>query len=303
MTTRLRTQITRPAATRVLLACALGIALATAAPTAAAAGAPGGGPRCFGEPATIVGTGDRDVLRGTPGADVVVTFRGFDVVHGLGGADRICTGRGGDELFGEGGRDRLQGGPDGQRFDDDFITSDTLVGGPGDDVLDGGPGLDEDRPGVGDLVTYRGSPFAVRLDLGRGVARVGSSSDTLRSIEDAAGSPQPDRLVGNGRANDLFGLAGRDVVRGLGAFDRPQGGPGDDDVSGGDAYDITFGGPGDDRMDGGPGADEMYGDEGADRMAGAAGNDAVYGDTGRDVADGGPNRDRCRAERVRRCER
>lgn len=270
-------------------------------PPGGAAGAPG----CFGQSATIVGTPGADRISGTNGADVIVTGDGFDQVHGLGGDDRICTGRGGDDLYGEDGRDRLAAGRDGLFPDDDVVTADLLVGGPGDDFLDGGPGLRPERRGLDDQVVYRGSPNPVHLDLSEGVARIGPDQDTLVSVEDVVGSPQADTLVGDGWENDLTGLQGDDVLRGLDGFDRPDGGPGADDAYGGPAYDIMFGESGADRLFSGPGDDEVYGGTEDDRLIGSIGDDALYGEEGQDFADGGAHErfDRCRAEVITNCER
>jgi hypothetical protein len=68
-------------------------------------------PLCFGAPATIVGTGRSDVLRGTRGRDVIVARTGADRVYGRGGADLLCGGPGDDLLDGGAGRNRLDGGP------------------------------------------------------------------------------------------------------------------------------------------------------------------------------------------------
>ncbi len=85
--------------------------------------------RCKGRVATVVGTGGRDVLRGSIGPDVIATGAGRDVIRGGRGADRICAGT---------GRDVIRGGPD----------RDALVGGPGADRIRGGPGRDR-CPGAG----------------------------------------------------------------------------------------------------------------------------------------------------------
>ena len=96
-------------------------------------------PRCGGRPATIVGTGQGDNLRGTSGRDVIVARAGDDVVRALGGNDLVCGnagddlvtgGRGHDRLFGQRGDDRLHG----QRGND------VVRGGPGENFLSGGPG-------------------------------------------------------------------------------------------------------------------------------------------------------------------
>lgn len=73
---------------------------------------------------TITGTSGADVLRGTPGDDVIC---------GLGGRDRLI-GRGGDDIL-RGGSGR-----------------DELVGGTGDDSLDGQSGMDSGSGGRGDDV-------------------------------------------------------------------------------------------------------------------------------------------------------
>ena len=101
---------------------------------------------CFGQPATIVGTNGPDVIRGTPGDDVIVSLGGNDLIGGGGGDDLICAGNGNDRvrggsgddsIGGEGGRDRLWGGPG-----SDFLSGnrgrDWMFGGPGDDFLTGG---------------------------------------------------------------------------------------------------------------------------------------------------------------------
>ena len=87
---------------------------------------------CFGQPATIVGTGGRDVIRGTRGPDVIAALGGADRVRAAGGNDIVCGGRGRDRLRGGRGIDALFGG--GGR--------DRLVGGGGPDRCRGGRGHD-----------------------------------------------------------------------------------------------------------------------------------------------------------------
>jgi hypothetical protein len=47
-------------------------------------------PRCFGRPATIIGTPGDDVLLGRPGSDVIVGLGGNDTVSGGRQIDYIC---------------------------------------------------------------------------------------------------------------------------------------------------------------------------------------------------------------------
>src|SRR6266508_1474172 len=52
--------------------------------------------------ATLSGTGNPDVLIGTPDSDRIDAFAGDDIVYGQGGSDRIDGGKGGDFLVGDG---------------------------------------------------------------------------------------------------------------------------------------------------------------------------------------------------------
>jgi Tol biopolymer transport system component len=90
------------------------------------------GGKCAGAQATITGSDRVDRIRGTRGADVIVTGRGSDIVFGRGGRDIICGDGGRDDLLGGGGRDLLVGGRG----------KDNLWGGPRRDSLFGGPGVD-----------------------------------------------------------------------------------------------------------------------------------------------------------------
>jgi uncharacterized delta-60 repeat protein len=64
--------------------------------------------RCFGRPATIVGTRRRDVLVGTRHRDVIVGLGGNDTIRGRGGNDLICGGPGNDFILGGSGRNRIR---------------------------------------------------------------------------------------------------------------------------------------------------------------------------------------------------
>jgi uncharacterized delta-60 repeat protein len=134
-----------------VLSNARDIALARLQGGGSAAGGPGAGPsggaggagrppRCGGKPATIVGTPQKDRLRGTRRADVIAALGGNDTVTALGGDDIVCGGAGRDVLRGGPGTDRLLG----QAGDDRLLGGpgvDRLLGQAGRDVLLGGPGL------------------------------------------------------------------------------------------------------------------------------------------------------------------
>ena len=106
-----------------------------------AAPAQGAAATCAGVPATIVGTTGDDELTGTPGDDVIAALDGNDVIDGGAGNDLVCADAGSDQLTGGDGNDRLYGGDNGlvPHFESEPEPyGDTLVPGPGDDLVDVG---------------------------------------------------------------------------------------------------------------------------------------------------------------------
>jgi Ca2+-binding RTX toxin-like protein len=220
----------------------------TAAPAQAA-------PRCFGKPATIVGTSGRDEIEGTGKADVIVGLQGNDTIIGFGGSDRICGGAGADWMNGKGGPDRISGG---QRYDvlHGRAGNDVLDGGPGgdglyadsgNDVLLGGPGEDDLSPASGTDTTrgddgddtvagglgndsidggsgvdsydsaYSPGPLNVNLPAGRITSP--DWTHTVIGIEQVRGSSRDDVFLGDGADNLFLPLGGNDSVDGGGGRD------------------------------------------------------------------------------------
>jgi hypothetical protein len=112
-----------------------------------------------------------------------------------------------------------------------------LQGLDGDDVLDGGDGID--------TASFDLSPCCIRADLAAGTA-TGAGTDQLVGIENLTGSQGDDVLRGDGGPNVLSGLGGTDLL---------YGGDGDDQVLGGDGDDYLVGEGGTNTVDGGEGAD------------------------------------------------
>jgi Ca2+-binding RTX toxin-like protein len=242
-----------------LLSCAALSACSTRADVLA-------GDTCRGREATIVGTARDDRITGTAGPDVIVGGDGDDRIRGLGGDDVVCGGAGADHLFGGGGDDELHGELDARRSrgGDRYVwRGDTLAGGPGADLLDGG--IDDAHPSdeAGDTISFAHAAHGVVVDLAHGRVR-GEGGDELEgSVRHVEGSTHDDRIRGDETGNDLRGGAGADRLEGRG---------GDDDLRGSDGADLLDGGPGDDRLDdtvttdlgqvvdGGPGAgDQLVG--------------------------------------------
>ena len=95
-----------------------------------------------------------------------------------------------------------------------------------------------------------------------------------------------------GHGVDIFGTAGRDILRGTpgrdvikarGGNDRIRGLGGKDIVCAGAGRDTVKGGSGGDRLKGGSGRDTLLGGGGGDRLIGGAGNDRCRGGAGRDI--------------------
>jgi Ca2+-binding RTX toxin-like protein len=231
-------------------------------------------PTCFGQAATIVGTGGHDRLIGTSGDDVIVGRGWGDSIQGLEGNDLICGGRGNDDLIGGPGHDRVAGGNGADTFDllrlwmgsDADDGNDRIIGGLQDDAFFGSDGDDTTDGGGGrDTVIYYqdDAPGPVVVNLETGTAS-GWGDDTLENVEDVLGTSFGDVLVGDGGRNVLAGAPigqndGSDTIIGKGGNDQLS-----DAIFGDDRLN---GGPGDDLIEVGPGDDEVSGGLGTDTLA------------------------------------
>jgi Ca2+-binding RTX toxin-like protein len=121
---------------------------------------------------------------GTPGDDLLYGTENADWIRGLDGDDAIYGFEGADSLYGNAGNDFLKGGP-------------------GNDLLDGGSGFDR--------ASFYGAETGVHVNLNVTHAQdTGAGRDTLLNIEDVSGTTFDDVLIGNNRANWLWGSDGGD---------------------------------------------------------------------------------------------
>lgn len=118
----------------------------------------------------------------------------------------------------------LRGGSGSDLIQGASVGSDVLIGGRGNDQIDGRPGGDDIQGGEGD-------------DLIGG----DEGQDLIH------GGPGNDRIRGEGHADLIRGGIGRDRITGQQGFDRLFGGPGSDRLKGNNGYDRANGGPGRDR--------------------------------------------------------
>ena len=134
---------------------------------------------------------------------------------------------------------------------------DTLKGEGGNDLLIGGRGCDDMDGGSGnDTADYSSALAGVTVSLEESGPQVtGQGTDTLKGIENLAGSIFGDRLTGDSFANILMGDAGADVLTGNGGKDFLIADGGGDRLDGGSGEDRLSGGNGNDVLTGGAGAD------------------------------------------------
>ena len=209
--------------------------------------------------------GSTELVEGTDGNDTLAGTGGDDNIQGHEGNDTISGGDGSDVLYAGAGNDTVNGG----NGDDQLIAG----GGEGDDLYDGGDGVDR--------ITFHSTSLGVVVDLELGFAsgtEVGS--DELDSIENVSGGSGADVLTGSDGDNVIDGRRGNDLLEGRGGNDELYGGAGSDTVLGGQGNDVLEGGVGNDLLDGGAGNDTYYfwSTDGHDTL-----NDTDLGD-GADVA-------------------
>lgn len=240
----------------------------------------------------ITGTAGRDVLDGGYGDDYFFSSKGKDTYKGGTGSDQVtfqddpsgvvANLAKGKAIDGWGDTDKLISIEmlRGSLFDDKLIGdggNNIIRGLGGDDILNGGKGKhDEVRY---DRDARNGGTDGVKVNLKKGTATDGfGDTDTLKKFEDVRGSDSRDKIIGNGRKNELEGENGNDVLKGLGGKDTLDGGDGKDKLLGNGGADTLDGGKGNDKLIGGGGNDSLYGGDGADRFIfkGKFGDDVIY---------------------------
>ena len=192
----------------------------------------------FPKPNTNFGDGSdgpanmsRNVVRGTPGDDMLRGTMGPDLIMGFEGNDTII-GRGGDDI--------LEGGPG----------DDNIEGNSGNDTIFGGAGNDDIRGGKGhDNIHAEAGDDTVRGGVGNDDITGGDGNDELRGQrgdDEIDGNSGDDMVLGAQGSDDIDGGPGSDVLLGQGGSDEIDGGSGDDMIEGGGGTDDIDGGAGND---------------------------------------------------------
>lgn len=216
---------------------------------------------CLGKQVTIRGSAGADRIQGTAGPDVIAGLGGDDRIDADAGSDRICGGRGADRIDGGPGTDHVHGGPDqlAQGPAGSYLVGDVLVGGAGDDMLEGGTDRrSADRRRRPDTYSWADAPRPVTVDLsgsGGSGAATGWGKDTLAL----------------GTASGVVGSAYADTIVGSARGDHLRGGDGGDDIAAGGGADVVY--PDGSEQDGG--RDTVDAGQGADLVSSLAGRDTI----------------------------
>ena len=256
---------------------------------------------------TISGGGGVDTINGGDGNDALNGDAGNDIINGGNNDDTVNGGAGNDTMTGGAGTDTVSyagsttavtaslasGTATGGGGSDTFSgfenltggnAADTLAGDGGNNVINGGAGLDR--------VTYLAAAAAVSVNLAATQATGATiGTDTFVSIENVTGSNSGDAITGSAAANDLQGAGGDDTINGGGGNDTIGGGDGIDTLNGEAGTDTLNGGNGDDTMSGGTGLDTLNGGAGNDTGHGGDANDTLNGDAGTDTLNGDAGND------------
>lgn len=189
---------------------------------------------------------------------------------------------------------RILGGP-GDDTLQGVSASERLFGGPGDDVVDGGPGSDAINGGGGRDELRGGEPTNDSdFDFIHDGERDGSAASDTIVVHPGQGQldyGSRRRRVTVDLQAGVAGAAGeRDTLSGISSV---VGGNGPDIMLGTDGFDFFRGGAGADRLEGRGSRDLLYGQKGADRVFGGAGDDHMSedSDNARDIQSCGRGED------------
>ena len=258
----------------------------------------------------IDGGAGNDIMSGGDGDDTIIGGIGNDQLNGGLGDDTMTGGVGNDTYNGvEAGDTVIENAADlgtdtvttaltaytlgagvenftynnGAAADLDFTgtgngSNNRIESGAGNDILDGGLGVDTMLGGGGnDTYHVNVSTDVVTEGAGGGTDTViATATDTLSAnVENLIiGGAGNIGGTGNGLANVMTGNGGENTLSGAG---------GNDTISGGGGVDTLNGGAGDDSLNGDAGDDVLTGDGGVDTFNGGVGDDMLVGGAGNDL--------------------
>ena len=257
-------------------------------------------------PVELYGGTGNDILTGGSGSDLLDGGAGNDTLTGRMGADQLLGGPGNDSLFqfsnfsqqkltdtqvtGTGTDTHqdienfeLKGGPGNNTIDASqfSLSSVTIIGGDGDDILKGGSQSDSIYGGSGNDTLY-GNGGKDHLWGGDDLDQLWGGD--LGDILD--GGDHDDELYGEDGDDTLYGWQGDDMLHGHDGMDELFGGSDHDTLWGDGKDDYLVGDSGNDKLYGGTGDDDLWGSDDNDTLAGGFGDDYLNGGNGNDKLDG-----------------
>ena len=143
---------------------------------------------------------------------------------------------------------------------------------------------------VEDYISSAGTNVSILGGAGNDQLFGNAGKDVLR------GGADDDKLYGRAGEDSLLGEAGNDYLDGEDGKDTLYGGKGNDTLRGGDGWDSLYGEAGNDYLYGGDGKDALSGGEGNDYLTGGDGADTLSGGAGKDTLWGGEGADSLNGE-------
>ena len=133
------------------------------------------------------------------------------------------------------------------------LGNDTIVTRAGNDIVDGGDGLDtldyseiDNISNVGIDANLNTGIVTYKIDTNSKIDPDTTFTDTIANIENIIATQDKDIIVGNAQNNTLKGMAGADTISGGAGEDSIEGGDGNDTISGNAGNDILKGEGGND---------------------------------------------------------
>lgn len=278
----------------------------------------------------LYGGAGNDSLYGGSGNDSLYGEDGNDKLFGEDGDDTLIGGAGNDTLYGGTGKDIFYYSEgDGNDVITDYTYGEDLikigsgnvdsysVSGGKDAVLIIGKNkltikgvgngkisyVNADNAtitcgGIPDGLKYNKSdlPKATAVTIGSDYAEKVYVANSMLVTVDAANLSNNIKIVGNAKANKIFGGKANDTLNGGNGNDKLYGNAGADILYGENGNDSLYGGDSNDLLYGGAGNDKLFGENGDDILYGEIGNDILYGGEGNDTLYGGAGNDKLYGE-------
>ncbi|MFM9963379.1 MAG: lamin tail domain-containing protein [Planctomycetaceae bacterium] len=183
---------------------------------------------------------------------------GDDTLLSGNGADTLIGGFHSDSLNAGAGNDLLSGEPSSFFFSEN-----------GDDILDGGLGIDTlSESGDADFLLTNSQLTGFGIDTLLNIEAARLTGGDFDSRFDARAFTFPTTLIGGNGNDTLIGGTVNDVLDGGDGDDGLAGMAGNDTITGGNGFDTLLGGIGNDVLTGGLGSDTVWGQAGNDKIIG-----------------------------------